>query len=106
MRVAPVDSKPEKHKAITKAEKYDDILKEMQDIYRRKNADYGDSFSETYKKLGIISAVTRITDKTNRLVSLACKQDSEILVRDETLRDTLIDLAGYAVLTLLELESE
>ena len=80
------------------------ICKQLNQTYQEKNADYGDSFSETYQKLGIISAVTRISDKTNRLISLAGKPEAERMVKDETLRDTLIDLAGYAVLTLLEME--
>ena len=80
------------------------ICKQLNQTYQEKNADYGDSFSETYQKLGIISAVTRISDKTNRLISLAGKSEAERMVKDETLRDTLIDLAGYAVLTLLEME--
>lgn len=80
------------------------ICKQLNQTYQEKNADYGDSFGETYRKLGIISAVTRISDKTNRLISLAGKPEAERMVKDETLRDTLIDLAGYAVLTLLEME--
>ena len=87
-----------------KAKKHMMICKQLNQTYQEKNADYGDSFSETFKKLGIISAVTRISDKTNRLISLAGKSEAERMVKDETLRDTLIDLAGYAVLTLLEME--
>jgi len=93
--------KPEKG---DKTAKHMIICKQLNQTYQEKNADYGDSFSETYQKLGIISAVTRISDKTNRLISLAGKSEAERLVKDETLRDTLIDLAGYAVLTLLEME--
>ena len=87
-----------------KAKKHMMICKQLNQTYQEKNADYGDSFSETYQKLGIISAVTRISDKTNRLISLAGKSEVERMVKDETLRDTLIYLAGYAVLTLLEME--
>ena len=87
-----------------KAKKHMMICKQLNQTYQEKNADYGDSFSETYQKLVIISAVTRISDKTNRLISLAGKSEVERMVKDETLRDTLIDLAGYAVLTLLEME--
>ena len=93
--------KPEKG---DKTAKHMMICKQLNQTYQEKNADYGDSFSETYQKLGIISAVTRISDKTNRLISLAGKSEAERMVKDETLRDTLIDLAGYAVLTLLEME--
>ena len=79
------------------------ICKQLNQTYQEKNADYGDSFSEMYQKLGIISAVTRISDKTNRLISLAGKPEAERMVKDETLRDTQIELAAYPVLTLLEM---
>ena len=46
-----------------RAEKHMDLCKELNDTYERKNRDYGNSFSDTYQKLGIVSAVTRITDK-------------------------------------------
>ena len=80
------------------------ICKQLNQTYQEKNADYGDSFSETYQKLGIISAVTRISDKTNRLISLAGKPEAERMVKDENIADTLRDMANYAILTLMELE--
>lgn len=80
------------------------ICKQLNQTYQEKNTDYGDSFSETYRKLGIISAVTRISDKTNRLISLAGKPEAERLVKDESIADTLLDLANYAIMTLAELE--
>lgn len=80
------------------------ICKQLNQTYQAKNTDYGDSFSETYRKLGIISAVTRISDKTNRLISLAGKPEAERLVKDENIADTLLDLANYAIMTLAELE--
>ncbi len=73
----------------------------MHSIYLAKNADYGSSFSETFQKLGLISAVTRLSDKMNRLMSLATKDKAE--VKDEKIEDTLLDMANYAVLTLIEL---
>lgn len=74
--------------------------------YLQKNKDYGNSFTNTYKRLGIISAVTRITDKYERLVSLATKPDAERKVLDESLSDTLLDLANYAIMTVAEIERE
>ena len=76
----------------------------MNALYERKNHDYGNSFSETYRKLGVISATTRMLDKMNRIVSLVTKDKQE--VNDESLRDTLIDLANYAVMTIMELDGE
>lgn len=50
-----------------KVEQFRHVAEELSVMYEKKNADYGDSFSRTYQELGIISAITRISDKTNRL---------------------------------------
>lgn len=86
---------------MIKAEKHEAICNLLNKVYRAKNADYGDSFGETYRNLGIISAVTRIVDKTNRLQSLAI---NERKVEDETIEDTLLDLANYAIMTVIEMD--
>lgn len=88
---------------MTKYEKHLKICEKLNEIYINKNHDYGDSFGETFRKLGIVSAVTRITDKTNRLQSL-CKKEQK--VNDESIRDTLMDLANYAIMTIIELDEE
>lgn len=95
-KVVPDDS--------VKVDKHLSICKQLNQTYQEKNADYGDSFSETYQKLGIISAVTRISDKTNRLISLVGKSEAERLVKDESIQDTLMDMANYAIMALMELE--
>ena len=84
-------------------EKHKQICEKLNEIYQAKNRDYGNSFGEMYKKLGIISAITRIGDKYNRLVSLSTKSESERRVKDETIKDTLMDLANYAIMTIIEL---
>jgi hypothetical protein len=88
----PDDPKIALHKQITE---------ELNAIYEAKNHDYGDSFQETYRKLGLISAVTRISDKVNRLQSLSMKEQR---VADESLRDTLMDCANYCIMTIIALE--
>lgn len=88
---------------MNKYEKHMEICKQLNQIYKDKNHDYGDSFGETFKKLGIISAVTRITDKVNRLQSLCTKEQK---VEDESIIDTLMDLANYAIMTIIEIEVE
>lgn len=85
-------------------ESFKRVTDAMNDLYIKKNHDYGNSFTETYRKLGIISAVTRMLDKMNRIVSLVTKTEQK--VNDESLRDTLIDLANYAVMTIIELDGE
>lgn len=86
---------------MDKKEKHGKICEKLGTIYSAKNADYGDSFGETFERLGIISAVTRITDKTNRLQTLATQAAK---VEDEKIEDTLMDLANYAIMTLIELD--
>ena len=87
-----------------KVEQHYAICQNLNQIYKAKNHDYGDSFGDTYKKLGIISAVTRLSDKMNRLMSLAVKHDAQ--VKDEKIEDTLLDMANYAIMTLIELGYE
>ena len=84
--------------------KFKDITEEMNALYERKNHDYGNSFSETFRKLGIISAATRMLDKMNRIVSLVTKDQQKVNV--ESLRDTLIDIANYAVMTIMEIDKK
>ena len=84
--------------------KFNDITEEMNALYERKNHDYGNSFSETFRKLGIISAATRMLDKMNRIVSLVTKDQQK--VNDESIRDTLIDIANYAVMTIMEIDKK
>lgn len=83
-----------------------EIVKDLNQLYDSKGHDYGDSFGETYHKLGIISAITRISDKYNRLVSLATKPEEERKVKDESIQDTLLDMANYCIMTVIEMEDE
>lgn len=88
-----------------KQQRFRQMTEEMANLYEKKNADYGDSFGETYQRLGLVSAVTRIQDKSNRLCNLAVNKGGQ-QVNDESIRDTLIDLANYAIMTLIEMEHE
>lgn len=82
---------------------FDRILGEMAELHARKNADYGNAFADSFSEFGIVSAVIRLNDKINRLKSLT-KQDAQ--VKDESIRDTLIDLACYAVMAIKELDKQ
>lgn len=87
-------------------QKHLEIVTALNQLYAKKNHDYGNSFGETYQKLGIISALTRISDKYNRLISLATKPEEERKVKDESIQDTLLDLSNYCIMTVIEMEVE
>ena len=80
---------------------FKDILNKMYEIYERKNADYGNSFAKSYEEFGLVSPVIRLSDKVERLKTL-CNKEAQ--VQDESIIDTLIDIAVYAVLTVLEIK--
>lgn len=89
---------------MNNVEQFKKIATELGELYAKKNKAYGNSFSDTYKKLGIISAVTRISDKYNRLCNLATNPDIDNL--GESLEDTLRDMASYCIMTVMELGNE
>ena len=66
-----------------------------------KNADYGSSFAEMFDELGIDYAYGKLREKINRIKALR-KQPN--MVENEGLEDALLDTAGYAILTLVELK--
>lgn len=73
-------------------------------VYQQKNNDYGNSFSEVYEDLGIISAVAQIAHKYNRLKTLAVGAEQK--VHEESIRDTLLDMANYCIMTVMEIDKE
>jgi hypothetical protein len=84
--------------------RHEQICKRLNEIYITKNQAYGDSFSKMFKELGPISAVTQISHKYQRIVNLV--RGGENAVKDEALEDTLMDMANYAIMMLIELEGE
>lgn len=88
---------------MNKVEMHKELCEKLNKVYEQKNSDYGDSFGQTFDKLGVISAVTRITDKYNRLVSLCTKSEEERKIKDESIEDTLLDMANYCMMTVIEL---
>ena len=83
---------------------HESLLRQIHDTYIKKNHDYGDSFSRSFKKYGLVAAMVRMEDKWNRLDNMA--SGAEQKVADETIRDTLLDLAGYCIMTTMELDKQ
>lgn len=89
---------------MTSIEHHAEICERLKEIYREKNADYGDSFHKTYIEEGLAMARIRLSDKLNRFKQLSKAEKQEI--KEESAIDTLIDLANYAIMTVIELEEE
>lgn len=80
-----------------------EICRELNKTYTKKNNDYGDSFKKSYDEFGIVSAIVRMTDKMERLKTLTTGTKKE--VKDESIEDTLLDLANYAIMTVIEMRN-
>ena len=83
---------------------FEKITAEMLETYKKKNADYGNSFAETIREFGYIPAVARINDKLKRVKNMVFGQ--EMNIKEESLRDNLIDIANYCILTVMELDNQ
>lgn len=79
-------------------------LENMHELYKRKNADYGDSFAQLRKRYPNFVCM-RLFDKLNRLDTLI-QPGYEAKVVDEKLEDTLMDIANYAVMEIVERRAE
>ena len=80
-----------------------DIAKELRKTYEKKNKDYGDSFANSLDKHGLIAAIVRMDDKMSRLSNLVGAD--ELMVTSESMRDTVMDLANYAIMTAMWMDN-
>ena len=78
---------------------YSSILRQMDDTHTRKNNDYGDAAYQGYKKYGPAYFLVQLHNKLSRLESLTINNRSQ-MVKDESIDDTLLDMANYAVMYL------
>lgn len=75
-----------------------DITDSMIQTYQAKNQDYGNSFEKTLDRFGLVASIIRLSDKMNRIESLSQKKAK---VESESIEDTLLDLANYAIMTVI-----
>ena len=85
-----------------KIKKHEEVCNMLHETYKKKNHDYGDSFGKSMEKRGIIAAMVRMEDKWNILDNLT-SNTKEIRVDNESIADTLLDLANYCIMTYMEL---
>ena len=79
-----------------------EICRELNETYKAKNADYGDSFALVRKKYPN-AILIRLNDKINRLETLMNGEKQHV---DESIDDTLLDLANYCIMELVERKSD
>lgn len=83
------------------ADRFKEITDKMLETYKSKNKDYGDSFRNLFKECGMTYAYGHLKEKLERVKSL---MSDEAKVKGESMKDSLYDLANYAILTIMEIE--
>ena len=86
---------------MNKIQEHEKLCDSLKELYVKKNHDYGDSFGKSYKEWGITMAAIRLDDKLNRFKTLI---KESAMVSDESIVDTLRDLANYSLMTIIEIE--
>lgn len=81
-----------------------EICEVLNKMYEKKNADYGNSFHQTFQLEGMAMSRIRLMDKLNRFCTLTRKGAQGQQVNDESVKDTLLDMANYAIMTIMEME--
>lgn len=99
--VHPEEDKSEAGSEKEDADRFKEITDKMLETYKSKNKDYGDSFRNLFKECGMIYAYGHLREKLERVKSL---MSDEAKVKGESMKDSLYDLANYAILTIMEIE--
>lgn len=73
------------------------IASNLVETLKRKNADYGNNVDKNIDEWGLSSLAIRLDDKLNRFKNLI-KESNIRQVSDEAIEDTIMDLAGYAII--------
>ena len=85
------------------AQKHAKITDEIHEMFVKKNADYGNSFEKSLDEWGLIVSAMRTQEKLDR-VKTSLKQ--ELKVKDESVEDSFLDIANYAIMTVMWLRKE
>ena len=85
----------------TDADRFKEITDKMFETFKAKNHDYGSSFSNLFKECGMTYAYGHMAEKLERVKSL---MKDEAKVKGERMKDSMLDLANYAILTVMEIE--
>ena len=87
---------------MTQEELFSTILGELFDTYKKKNSDYGNTFEKLFKEFGAVYAYFHMYEKLMRIKTLMSDLNPP-KVEEESIKDSLKDLASYAILTLVQI---
>lgn len=83
---------------------FESVLDEMKELHAKKDKDYGSAFHKSFEEFGVTAGVVRLNDKMERVKALVKNGKAE--VKDESLLDSLKDMASYAVMLYVELKNK
>lgn len=87
---------------MTDLERFKKITQEMDELFEKKNNNYGNSFTSLYEKFGMLSGLVPLHNKLERVTTLVQGAKNNF----ESIEDTLIDLATYSVMLLVNVRRE
>ena len=85
--------------------KINEACNDLARILKEKNKKYGDSFFKTADEYGNAVLLLRVQDKLNRLKQLLILKD-KFSGLEESVEDTFLDLAGYAILSKIYIQNK
>lgn len=101
--VHPKEGEPKAYSKKEDADRFKEITDKMFETFKAKNHDYGSSFSNLFKECGMTYAYGHMAEKLERVKSL---MKDEAKVNGEGMKDSLLDLANYAILTVMEIDKQ
>ena len=99
--VHPKEGEPVEDTNKEDADRFKEITDKMFETFKAKNHDYGSSFSNLFNECGMTYAYGHMAEKLERVKSL---MKDEAKVKGEGMKDSMLDLANYAILTVMEIE--
>lgn len=102
--IAKEKKRLEAMQALDSTNKFKTYTDTLAEVLLKKNKAYGDSFAKSVDTYGLSVIGVRLSDKYNRLEHLITNH--ELNENDESLEDTLWDIAGYSILALKYLDSK
>jgi hypothetical protein len=91
------------HPPLTKGDKHLEICKRLNQVYRQKNADYGDSYGIQFEEHGPVAGILYIENKLRRIKQL---MKNPAQVKGESMKDSIDDLINYSIMFGIEMEDK